>query len=300
MKHNYPAKRTYRKSGINGRLIIINSIKESGKLPYSKSFKGNLNNYVSLMRHEGIIKRIGYGVWEVIKEHTVNSEAPMVTTKHLLVKPVKSDDSRVHNLMFKLKVDSPLNWEARLQARGLPFDRLRYGVLKVVFDGFKVWLCRKGVIIYFPSGVDFRASSVPVSLRLAVNGLFSFVPRLEAYLGFALRYRGSLVWSMNRKHIGLMKNSLAQLYASEGKKLKVFDDRGLWLVADDSFNLNELEAVRTPTNQSEAEIIQGFFNDLKKNPVKPSEFMSMLTGLLLAVNGVKEAVKSLNDRVDRL
>jgi hypothetical protein len=201
--------------------------------------------------------------------------------------------------MFKLKVEAPLSWEARLNARGLAFEGSG-GYIRLVFDGFKVWLCRSSVIIYFPSGIDFRASSVPVSLRLAVNALFSFVPRLEAYLGFTLRYNGLLVWSMGRKHIGLMKNSLAQLYASEGKKLKVFDDRGLWLVADDSFNLNELEAVRTPTNQTEAEIIQGFFNDLKKNPGKMSEVAQVTAGLAFNIAQLTEALRLLNDRVDRL
>jgi len=303
MKHNYPAKRSSIQNRSELNLTIINTIKETGGLPKKLMSKSLLSLYTSRLTCEGFIRKVGYGVWEVLKPYSkqvqVNSETPRVTPHHPPLLTLKSDDSRVHNLMFKLKVEAPLSWEARLNARGLAFEGSG-GYIRLVFDGFKVWLCRSSVIIYFPSGIDFRASSVPVSLRLAVNGLFSFVPRLEAYLGFTLRYNGLLVWSMSRKHIGLMKNSLAQLYAKEGKKLKVFDDRGLWLVADDSFNLNELEAVRTPTNQTEAEIIQGFFNDLKKNPVKPSEFMSMLTGLLLAVNGVKEAVKSLNDRVDRL
>jgi hypothetical protein len=312
MKHNYPAKRRISKSRINLYLDILNSIKETGGLPKNLMSNSLLKFYVSRLKREGSIHKIGYGVWEV-SEADLNKDKliqipPKVTNHHLPPPTVKSDDSRVHNLMFKLKVESPLSWEARLNVKGLAFERKRPGYLRLVFDGFKVWFCKDKVIVYFPPGLDFRASSVPVSLRLAVKFFFSLVLRLEAYLGFSLRSAsGSLVWSMNRKHIGLVKNSLAQLYAKEGKKLNFYDDRGLWLVADDSYNLNELEFPRSFTNDLEASTFQVFFTDLRDHPVKLSEVVQAIA--MLTVNGTQntkavkdmiELIRALNDRVDRL
>jgi hypothetical protein len=280
-QHNYPAKRTPRKSGINVVLSIIDSIKQSGKLPKTVNRKPRLDNHVLRLKREGIIKRIGYATWEVLKEHHVNNIPPKVTKHHLPPRSLKSDFIRAHNIMFKLKVASPLSWEARLSARGLAFSRLRQGHLKVFFEGFKVWLCKEAVIIYYPSGMDFISPSVPSSLRYAVKGFFALIPRLEAFLGLPLRYNGGLVWSMSRKHLGLVKNALAQEYAAEHKKLKVFDDKGLWLLADDSYSLGELEAVRTQTNETEARVVQAFFNYVKKNPDFYVQFTAMLAGQLV-------------------
>jgi hypothetical protein len=276
-RHKYPAKRSKPLRQLKVYLTIIDSIKQSGKLPKLSLSKQALGKYLLRLKCEGIIKRIGYATWEVLKEVNFKSIPPKVTKHHLPPRSLKSDFIRAHNIMFKLKVDSPLSWEARLNARGVSFSRLRQGHLKVSFEGFKVWLCKEAVIIYYPSGMDFISPSVPSSLRYAVKGFFALIPRLEAFLGLPLRYNGGLVWSMSRKHLGLVKNALAQEYAAEHKKLKVFDDKGLWLLADDSYSLG----VRTQTNETEARVVQAFFNYVKKNPDFYVQFTAMLAGQLV-------------------
>jgi hypothetical protein len=295
-----PAKRTPRKASANVVLSIIESIKQSGKLPKTVNRKPRLDNHVLRLKCEGIIKRIGYGVWEVSKEHHVNNIPPEVTSHHLPPRSLKSDFIRAHNIMFKVKVASPLSWEARLSARGVSFSRLRQGHLKVIFEGFKVWICKEAVIIYYPSGMDFISPSVPSSLRYAVKGFFALIPGLEAFLGLPLRYNGGLVWSMSRKHLSLVKNALAQEYAAEHKKLKVFDDAGLWLLADDSFNLGELEAVRTQTNETEASQLQTWFNDYKKNPILPSQIIEALTAITANEAITASNINKLREALERL
>jgi hypothetical protein len=279
--HNYPKKRSKPLRQLKVYLSIISSIKQTGKLPKLSLSKQALGKYLLRLKCEGNIKRIGYATWEVLKEVNFKSEPPKVATHHLGQKPIKSDYIRVHNLMFKLRFNSPLSWEARLSARGVAYSRLRLGQLKLVYEGFKVWLCKGSVIIYYTSGMDFISASVPSSLRKAVTSFFTLIPGLEAYLGVSLRYSSGYVWSVGRKHLSLVKNALAEECNKEGKKLNVFDDTGLWLIVDDSFNLAELEAIRTRTNTSEASKVQAFFNYLKLNPDFYVQFPAMLMGQLV-------------------
>jgi hypothetical protein len=264
---------------VNFYLSIYDSIKQEGRLPKMDMSKQALNWYVSRLQKEGFIKRIGYGVWQTSKSLSI---PPGFTINHLGQKldspvegKVRSDDVRVHNLVFKVKLETPLSWESRLKAKGVPFIKLKSGVLQVVHDAHKVWLCNGKVLVFVPPGLDYTARKVSKGLLLAVRDFFSFLPGLEAYLGVSLRSGQGYVWSMTRKHLSLVKNALAMDYNRRKEKLKFYDEAGLWMIADDSFNLGELEFVRSSSNQGEANIVQDWFNDLKKNPVKQSEVMQM-------------------------
>jgi hypothetical protein len=290
-------------------LTILESVKKYGKLPDLDIPKTHRNYYVSRLKKQGRIKRISYGVWEV---KTSISPPPRVTTNHLglpcaidLKKQVRSDDVRVHNLMFRLKLETPLSWESRLKARSVPFSRLKFGVLQIVHDNHKVWLCNGKVIIYVPAGLDYTARKVSKSLLLAVKDFFHFLPGLEAFLGFSLRSEEGYVWNVTRKHLSLVKNALAQDYNERKEKLRFYDEKGLWMLADDSFNLGELEFVRSSTNQGETNVIQAFFNDLKKNPVKPSELLQIAQAqaynhsqLMVTVGKLAEVVKLIKNMLE--
>ena len=189
---------------------------------------------------------------------------------------MRSDDVRVHNLVFKIRFKSPLSWESRLKVRDIPFTRLNSGVLRIIHDGHKVWLCKDKVIIYNPVGLDYTHRKASGGLLLAVKGFFIFVKCLQALLGLGLSQEGQgLVWSINRKDLALVKDAIAMDYNKRKEKLRVYDEQGLWLIADNSFNLGELDFVRNSTNHDEINTIQSFLNDLKKNPVLLSDLLKL-------------------------
>jgi hypothetical protein len=295
-------------------LSILEGIKNHGKLPRLGMSKSRLEKYVYRLKRDGKIKRVGYGTWELAE---TSIPPPGFTINHLglkvylpcankLGKEVRSDDVRVHNLVFRIKLETPLSWESRLKARDVPFNRLKFGVLQVVHADHKVWLCNGKVLVFVPSGLDYTARKVSKGLQLAVRDFFSFIPGLEAFLGFSLRSGQGYVWGVTRKHLSLVKNALAQDYNRRKEKLKFYDEAGLWMIADDSYNLGELEFVRSSTNQGEANLVQDWFNDLKKNPVKQSEVMQMFKALSFnfaqlgdVVAGLTQAVQVIRDVLEK-
>jgi len=82
-----------------------------------------------------------------------------------------------------------------------------------------------------------------------------------------LSQKGQYRFKVARQHYSLMKNSLAKQYNKEGKKLNCYTDKGLWMLIDNSYNLHELETVHSKTGVKDNEIVQDFFNSLKKNPI---------------------------------
>jgi len=73
---------------------------------------------------------------------------------------------------------------------------------------------------------------------------------------------GKYKFRVARQHYALIKNSLARQYLEDGKKLAVYSGRGLWLLIDNSYNLEELETVHPKTADKDNGKVQDFFNGL--------------------------------------
>ena len=72
-------------------------------------------------------------------------------------------------------------------------------------------------------------------------------------------------FSVCRQHYSLVKNAIAKDYLNRKDKLHVWDKDGkLWLLIDNSFNLEELENVHTKTSKDDNKIVQDDFNSLKE------------------------------------
>lgn len=294
-------------------LLVYNSIKDNGALPKTALSKQALNKYVYRLRKGGYIKKIGYGVWKTSKPYNLYLGVTQGGSDDKVYLPyakggAKSDFIRAHNIVFKIKVGKPpLSWEARLSSRNINYSILSNGVARVLFNGFKLWFIKDKVIVYFPPTLDFKAPSVAGSLRLSINRFFSLVNEIEAFIGFSLRSNGALVWALDRKHLSLVKNALAEDYNNKKEKLVVKDLAGPWLIADFSKELNELEAIRSPTNTREAQVIQAFFNDLKLNPTTLSEITYTMSTIAVGVSAqtlltkeIVEALRILTERVNGL
>ena len=274
MEHLKSSKRSKPLRQLKVYLSILESVKNHNKLPDLGLSKQAMNKYVSRLKKEGNIKKVGYGTWEFRKEVNLKPKTLGGYSAYLPPPPlVKSDDVRLHNLMFIVKVD--FLWKNILERECLEYKTLPSGVFCILVDGFKVWLCHGKVIIYVKPGTDFLNESVGEALRLGLEWFYNFVERLQDVLRVHLRGVDGLVWSVGRKHLSLVKNALAMQYQARGERFKVFDSRGCWLVTDRSFNVDELEFIRSSTNTGEAAIVQRFFNSLKKTPITSDEIMQM-------------------------
>jgi hypothetical protein len=206
---------------------------------------------------------------------------------------------RLHNLVFKVLLDKPVDWKVLFSARSIVYELIHSDTtFRVSFEGFKVWFVLDRVVVYVKPSVDFKAFRVGEALRLGLEWFYDFVARLEAFIGFSLYQGDGLVWSVNRKHLSLMKQAVAMSYGSRGERLRVSDGRGLWLITDRSKRVDELEFIRTSTNTSDTAVVDNFFNYLKSNPVFYTDVFKLFEAQAFNIAQLTLKVKELFDFIN--
>ena len=255
----------------NFYLIVYNQIKE-GVRPsvICKIFnisKQKLNYYLSTLKRAECIKKIGYGVWEICGEF--DEKKVKETTRLTKYQPVKikPDFVRGHAFQFKLKIPKLRNWEKReevLKKKNMGFKQLKHLLGKgqeIRIKGRKIWLTNKSIIIFEKS--SYLAKTAKDSKKYAIYDLFELVRSLESTLGANFKINKRYCFKVSKQHYALVKNSLAEQYNRDGKKLGVYSEDGLWFVIDNSYNLNEAETVHPETAVDDNTKVQNFFNGLK-------------------------------------
>ena len=194
---------------------------------------------------------------------------------------VKSDTIRLHNLVFTIDIQHLKNWKNRrefLELKCIKFEELglsNWQGERIIVDNTKIWLTNKRIILYMSNyyGKDNEEDSNIVFKRALDDLMFNYIPRLEQLLKINLRGLGGYNVRVSRNHYALMKNALADKYYQDNKKLYIRKKGELWLVIDNSLNLKELETVSSKNGREDNIIVQDFFNDLKDNPIVPSEII---------------------------
>lgn len=285
--------------------------------------KKSLQYHLSSLKRKGIIKKLGYGVWEVSADQATKevSKSTQVTPQQLKDHSdfLKPDSVRGHAFVFKFELPKGLrNWERRsdlLQVAGIEFKPLRIfgGGQQIIFKGRKVWLTDKSIIIYEPE--SFIADIAKESQSKALNHFMELLKGLEKHLQANFEIHRSR-FKVSRQHYALIKNALAKQYDQEGKKLECFyPGEGLWFLIDNSFNLHEAETVHPKTGVPDNEKVQNFFNGIKAMEGFTPEFiMNSIGGLTQTqgmfqenikthfevLAGIKDAIKELKDEVKNL
>jgi len=236
---------------------IVNALKK-GKNPTKISDEMNiskqkLNYYIHKLKDQGIIKKIGYGVWEVKK-----------STKDTIEKEVRG-----HAFIWKIKLPKIRNWEKRLEIlEKLKIDYKLIGLKKtprIILKNKKIWLGNKNIVIYDIN--SFIGKTSLEARKLAVYRLISILEELENKLSISLKINGTYEFKVSREHYALMKNNLAIQCNKDNEKIYVYDKGGLWFCVDNSFNLDEAETLGRNAMIDNLGI-QGYFNSHKETNFK--------------------------------
>ncbi len=228
---------------------IISKLKEGKKakeiakeLNISKS---NLSYYLAKLKKQGIVKYKGNGIWLVQK-----------------LPPTQSTQKKIRGHAFIWKIDflKEINWKKQLSNSKLSYKEQSNGkVLRIFFLGKKVWLIKKGLIIYEP--YDFWGSNAYESKGKAVFNLDRYIKNLL----FKLKIR-ELPYKFNtsREHYAIVKNELARQYNERGEKMYIKSGDDTWMWIDFSHGINELENNQVDKNK----MVQDFWNDNLKHNFK--------------------------------
>ena len=254
-------------------LDIVNFIKKglsvsqiAIKLDISKQ---GLNYYISSLKKQGVIRKKGYGVWEVISTGEVKIFSLHANSK------VK--ENRGHAFIWKVKPKTSFNWIQILNDKLIPYEIK--GIQKtprVIINNKKVWL-GKNIIIYDKDSY-FGINSIE-SKKLGIWELQESVIAIEKALGIDL---SGYQFSCRREHHSIIENSLAIQCDKEGKSILVRNENGYWFSIDNSLNLHEAEAI-SKDSLIDSLGIQKYFNSHKNTNFKVTpEF------ILEALDKVKE------------
>ena len=265
--------------------------------------KTTLQHYLDNLKCHGLISKIGYGLWELSHEaismlqtSTIFSpcstqqdppkEVPNTTQQNLSFFFASPDSVRAHAFVFTVAISPHLrNWNNERRAKYLTHHNVSFmelniggGGQRIIFQGRKVWLTNRSVVIYDRSSYLAETSSEAKSY--AISKLLSLIKGLERLLhaDFTERAGRQYRFKVSRQHYALVKNALAKQYDAEGKKLQVYTDKGLWFLIDNSFNLHEAETVGE-TADADNKKVQDFFNSLKEYPIRSDQLLLMIQGV---------------------
>jgi len=166
-----------RSSNLN--LCIIDSVRDSGKLPILKLSKTARQYYISRLKKDCILIKKGYGVWaineEVLKTKT-SSKSSEVGKAPLNIKLIRG-----HGFQFVLKIPCLPKWDNRatfLSKHKIPYTTFPQGI-SFVFRDHKVWLCKDSIVVYFPDWKNYYESTLDKSKKSAVYYFLSLVTCLS-------------------------------------------------------------------------------------------------------------------------
>lgn len=315
------------KGGVKVYFYILEGLK-SGKNPSELAkklgfSKQRINKYISKLKQQGYIEKISYGVWKVKKEVNLTEGGVVNLTEGIGKKRFTSfpDSTRGHAFMFKLQLPKDFrNWDRResyLQEHNIPYEPYEVAKVKrgqkLKIKDFTIYLTNSNIIFYTKE--SFYAENSTESKSLALSIFIDRVKTLENLLKANFSYSGRYKFRVLRQHYALIKNALASQYNEEGKKLHVYTEKGLWLVIDNSFNLNELETLNRETADSDNKKVQDWFNGLKKYEGFTPEFLmkgfsgiisnqlifdSNMKSHIEAVQKLGEGVANFNEQIKKL
>lgn len=234
--------------------------------------KQALNYYLSSLKRNGFIRKVGYGTWEIIKEFNKKQVKNNIAigSNPLYMTEVKKKEVRGHAFLFKFKIPYRLrNWLKRedyLRKRNIKYQNYYVGGLKrgqqITFKGKIIRLTNKSIIIQVKE--SYFAKTAKSAKDKVIYDIISIIRQLERYLRADFKIKGKYVFKVSRQHYALIKNALAKQYNRIGQKLHVYDNGNLWLVIDNSYNLDELENLDKDTADIDNRAVQDFFNGVKR------------------------------------
>jgi uncharacterized protein YecA (UPF0149 family) len=249
------------------RLVLEEMEKGNNPSTICKKYKLNkksVQNVVDKLKKKGVIKKVGYGKWEVNKEVLFNLRQLLLTTPSFQI--------RGHAFNWKIEFLREIDWLKRLTKFKVSYKVVgRNKIPRVIINGKKIWLTKKGLVIY--ESRDFFAKNSFSSKGRAVYELDKTIKKLGRMLQIDLTpYKFTTL----REHYALIKNELARQYNNKGEKLYIKDDGKFWMWIDNSMGEHELESNEVMLNKK----IQDWYNDQKKTKfeVTPTFLLQILNG----------------------
>lgn len=262
------------KLGLHELLALIKEGKNPAQISKKlKIPKQTLDYHVGKLKRLGCIEKKGYGTWEYLKEVPKRPKG----TRTPQTSDLSKKEIRGHAFIWKIEFYNPFNWKQvtrDYRKKKLTFQKICRGtVFRTIMNNRKIWLTKKGLVIYEP--LDFLGKSSFQVKGTAVYQMDKLIKDLLKELGQKIRpYR----FTTSREHYALIRNELARQYNDKKKKMFIRNEAGtIWLWIDHSEGEHEIETNDPKLSRG----VQNFWNDHKKHKfeVTPSFVLNTMQGI---------------------
>lgn len=258
-------KRSKKKGKKKFLLVLYNFINSYERLPTEKECgksKQSLNYYVRQLKEQDLIYSPSYSIWKTRPKKEIK--------KNIVSTPDPSRILRMHSIQLICKLPSFEYWgklKLYLEKKGFDFTVTHNKGIRIEHEEVTYHIFRNSIIMYFPSGWNILASDPEIADSKATARGRKCIDRFRKYLGIDFRIGGDYLLSVCRSHTAWVDNDIAKTAHKRGEKIFVKYKGKLWLIADDSFNVNELEFVdHQEKNRDIKVVVDPFFNKLRDNP----------------------------------
>jgi len=262
-----------------------------------------------LIRKEIIIKH-GAGDYKLSSTGNACVGSVQITMRHPTPFIIAQSDTlevRGHGFRFLVKLPKNRDWVKRrgfMQRSQIGFKAIPHGET-VILRGHRVKLYNKSLDIYFAKGWSSYADTADNSWKNAIKELKLILSDFQKKFSFKL---DRVEWRVCKQHYSLIKNALAKDYLKNREKLHVWAEDGkLWMLIDNSLNLEECETVHTQSARSDNQKVQDFFNGVKQTGITPEFIMGGFDNLIKDRQYYAEnlrqhtdAIKTLDKQIQRL
>lgn len=225
-------------------LVILNLLKKElnpAKIAVHLNIsKQKLQYYLSSLKKQGVIKKAGYGVWEVIPSKEVQLLQKSSHKGAIKSKQVKN--VRGHAFIWKVRLNRQFKWIETLKSLGIAYElKGLANTPRIILNGKKVWLGTKFITVFEPKETSFFAVNPIEAKKEAVYSLLTTMQSLQEMFG-DFKYK----FTCKRQHYGFIDSKDADYFIKEGKKILIKNEKGYWFTIDFSDNLyREAETIHT-------------------------------------------------------
>lgn len=193
-------------------------------------------------------------------------------------------------------------WRAEFVYKSERYDVLRERGNLLFIDGNTVELNKDCIEVYGAtddesnSSLGFFGEDVTRATFISFDYWNRFFTRLESELGVVLvKPRANNRKLVHQGHYAEVGNALAKDYNEKNIKLHVYagDDGKLRFLIDNSFNLEELEAVRSHSSRQDMERVKAVFNEIADGGMLPSQIAQLMREQAINVKEISAALNVL-------
>jgi hypothetical protein len=157
--------------------------------------------------------------------------------------------------------------EIYLKKKKIDYRKTLKNTLKIVHRGVTYNVCKNSIVFYFPTGWNILASDPEVADSKALARGRECLDKLRSCLGIDFRIKGDYLLNITRSKTSWVNNEIAKTAHKIGDKIYCKYKGKLWLIADRSFNVNELEFLDHKEKNRDIEVVvEPFMNKLREDP----------------------------------